>query len=127
MHIYLLLQGDINHLTNPELTQIHARNFRSVDIFLIPEMVWIPFLGVVACSFTTPDIFSVCLFCFSICVYYNVHELYDNLKYILKCLTDGKGMVFGGLPFPVIGCPVRGAGFDYLIGLYWMLEMTDTL
>ena len=36
-------------------------------------------------------------------------------------------MVCGGLPFLDIGCPVPDVGLNYLIDLYQMLEMIDTL
>ena len=36
-------------------------------------------------------------------------------------------MVPGGLPFLGTDCPVPGVGFNYVIDLYRMLEMIDTL
>ena len=38
-----------------------------------------------------------------------------------------KGMVYGGLLFPCIGCHVPDVCFDYFIDVYQILEVTETL
>ena len=81
--------------------------------------------------------FSVCFvnsyqypwltFSFSVSVYHSIHELYDNLKYLLKCVTDGKGLVNSGLPFLGQVVLYRVFGFIYFTDLYQMLDMIETL
>ena len=39
----------------------------------------------------------------------------------------GEGIAFSGLPFRGTSCVLQDDGFDYWIGLYQILELTDTL
>ena len=49
------------------------------------------------------------------------------IYHVFKCLTDGGGVAYGGLPFPGNGCSVPDFDFNYFIDLHQMLEMIDML
>ena len=54
-------------------------------------------------------------------IFIRIVSLYGYRSFVFRCLTDGEGVAYGGLPFPGTGCPAPDFGNICLVWNYWYM------